>query len=199
VLHDFVREALRSGAGKDAIAVALKEAGWPERDIDRALDQFADTGFAVPVPRPRGSVRARDAVFYGLMCVALVMAATSFVDLAHVLIDRWLDPDPVPPRSADWSVAQLLVFLPVYARLTQLDRRETAADPARRLSPVRQWVIAAALLAATLSLLATGVWVIYSLLQGGRDTAFFLKAVVTAAVAGAVLVTHLRAGALEDG
>ena len=53
-LDTFVRDALNRGEQRDRIASALVSAGWTQKEVDAALDDYAttDLGMAVPKPRP---------------------------------------------------------------------------------------------------------------------------------------------------
>ncbi len=204
IVTDFVRDALRAGQSRAAIAEALKAAGWADRQVARALDLYAEVPFAVPVPRPRSALSGRDLLFYGLMSVALAVSTVQVVELLHALIDL-----AFPPQGrtlpGDWrrgavnrAVAALIVFGPVFLLLRRRDRSLVAADPSRRRSDIRQLTTALALFATSVILLSTLAFVVYSLLQGQARPAFLLKALSVAAVAGAVFVAYRRPGDLDD-
>ncbi|WP_424990633.1 DUF5671 domain-containing protein [Fluviibacterium sp. S390] len=196
-LQTFVREALVDGQDRNTIAAALASAGWDDREIARAMDLYADSDFPVPVPRPRPAISARDALFYALMFIALVNAALAVVHLLHAGIERlWGDPE-TRFYNTDWWLAEFLVFTPIYLRLAHLDRRNCRRDPRRRLSPVRQWLTALAVLVAAVSLLGCFVVTIHGALQGDRELVFFAKTAATALVAAAVLLLFLRPDDLD--
>ena len=56
----FVRDALTRGQSRPQIADTLQKAGWTGDQIRAALASFAEIGFAVPVPRARPYLSARE-------------------------------------------------------------------------------------------------------------------------------------------
>ena len=52
VLHQFVREALASGQSRESLNDVLIEANWPEDQVSKAINSFADIDFPIPVPKP---------------------------------------------------------------------------------------------------------------------------------------------------
>ena len=53
-LHTFVRDALAGGASREAIRAALREARWPDDEVESALSAWHDAGLGVP-PHPARS------------------------------------------------------------------------------------------------------------------------------------------------
>ena len=93
-LLDFARDALARGAARSDIAMALKNAGWTDSEIRRALGAYAEIAFPVPVPRPRPYLSPREAFVYLVMFAALHLSAWSLAHLGFEFIDRAL-PDPL--------------------------------------------------------------------------------------------------------
>src|SRR5688572_8696626 len=92
-LESFVRDALLQGQSKEAIAQALKAAGWGDEQVRDELDGYADVPFAVPVPKPRASLSAREAFLYLVLFSTLYFAAWNLGSLLFDLINRaWPDP-----------------------------------------------------------------------------------------------------------
>jgi hypothetical protein len=79
VLLDFVRAALARGLSRPEIARVLREAGWQEADIGRALDALE---FPLPVPKPQPYSSAREVVTYLVLFAALYVSALN-------LASRW--------------------------------------------------------------------------------------------------------------
>ncbi|MDX5362479.1 MAG: hypothetical protein LPL13_14335, partial [Alphaproteobacteria bacterium] len=92
----FVRDALARGARRDEIASALDKAGWSREQVRDALAAYAEVDFAVPVPRPRPYVSARDAFVYLVLFSTLGLSAWHLGILLFNLIDL-LIPDPARP------------------------------------------------------------------------------------------------------
>lgn len=180
----FVRDALNLGRSRDDIGAALDHAGWPRRDIDRALAAFADTPFVPPVPRPRPAATARDAFLYALTFVALSVVVLNLVSLAFEVIEVIFEPGS---RRGGWrgiagEAAALLVFLPVFLWMDMRTRRED------RRNPVRKGFAYAGLFASTMVLLVDLVATLAFAFRGGLGLAVALRAGVVAAVAGAVFL-----------
>lgn len=197
----FVRDALAEGKSRGEISQVLLAAGWARNEVHGALDAWADTGFAVPVPRPRPIVSAREAFFYGLMFVALGMTAWHLTSLLFDLIDRWL-PDLTEAvdeyaffyrnNQMRWSIASLIVFAPLFLSMNYRSVRATAKDPGARRSPVRKWLGYLTLFLAAIALLGDLIWVIYVYLQGDLGLRVLLKALVVLVVAAAIFLYFRR-------
>ncbi len=191
-LSQFVREALIAGRDRDEIARALSDAGWTDGEIADALGSWVAGSFAPPVPRPRPFLSAREAFLYGLMFVALAMTAWHLVSLSFNLINRWF---PEPAELAQgfynlsamrFSIASLVVFLPLFLVLNQRANTATRADPGKRRSLVRKWFGYITLFLASIALLGDLIAVVYAFLNGDLTLRFAAKSVVVAVVAGAV-------------
>jgi hypothetical protein len=141
----FVREALSRGVPRPQVEAALRQAGWEDRQVRAALDAFAAVDFPVPVPRPRSAVSAREAFVYLLLFSTLYVVAYQFGSLVFDFINEAF-PDPaafVPGlarESVRFSIASLIVALPVFLYMSALTSREATDDISRRLSPVRRWL-----------------------------------------------------------
>ena len=87
-LRRFIKECLEKGIDRDEIRNVLLEAGWQERDVRSALDDFADVDFPVAVPRPRPYRHAREAFLYLVSFIALYVFAFSLGAVLFGLIDH---------------------------------------------------------------------------------------------------------------
>ena len=86
-LHTFVRDALSRGVSREQLRAALREAHWPDDEIDSELAGWHDAGLGLPVPRRRVGVSAREAFLYLLLFVALYLVcfhAGAKIGRAHV-------------------------------------------------------------------------------------------------------------------
>lgn len=195
-LSYFVRDALLAGHARPDIATALAQAGWSEREIAATLDGWSEGAFLPPVPRPRPFVSAREALIYGVMFIALAMITWHIVSLSFDLIERWI---PEPGRSTHWysvqsmrwSIATLIVFVPLFLVLNHRTTRALRADPGQRRSLVRRWFGHVTLFFASMALLGDLIVVIYSALSGELTLRFIARAGVVAIVAGLVF-TYFR-------
>ncbi len=178
----FVRDALAVGRDRQEIRAALSRAGWTERQIARALGNYADDGFVPPVPRPRPFVSPREAAFYALGFFALAVVLVNVVAELFTLIERVVRSDPAPFDQAEaWRIAAIVVFAPLFAAI---DFR------AERDNPVRKTCAYAAFFFAALVLLFTLVGLIAISLTGGLGLEVGLKAAAIATAALGVLIYY---------
>ena len=160
-LESFVRDALAQGTPRETIASTLTGAGWSQAQVQRALNAWADVPFAVPVPRPRASLSAREAFFYLLMFAALYMAAWHVCSICcsrsstmrcrmRPIMSYW----DITIRSMRWSVGL------VAHRASRCScgwrgssRARSRAIRSRGLSPVRRWLTYLTLFLAAIALI----------------------------------------------
>src|SRR5262249_6658301 len=121
-LVGFVKEGLARGVGRDEISGVLIDAGWPPDQVTRAMAMYAETSFAIPVPRPVTTGSMRDAFMHVLMFFALIVSCWNFGSLVFEFIDRAF-PDPAMRnyytyRSAleavRWDLSSLIVAFPLF-------------------------------------------------------------------------------------
>lgn len=192
-LADYVRDALLKGMKRPRIRSALATAGWTESEIEAALAVWMvqDDGAGV-VPRPIRSSAARDGFFYALLFVVFAMVAGNALTLLLGQIDYWL-PDPDAQlrgyglSALRWSMAALIVFVPVFWLLNRTDARANAADPARKHGAMRRWLSAIAMLVAVITLLGDALYLIYTWLDGQMTLRFLAKSAIVAVIALVVL------------
>ena len=188
----FVESALRAGQPRDAVRLALEQAGWSKDQIGDALANYAEVAFAVPVPRPRAQLSARDAFWYLLMFGALYMSAFHLGDLLFGFINRafpddlsYNDRTEYVESGIRWATAALIVAFPVFLFTAWKTGKEVAADPTRRNSAIRKWLTYMTLLVAASVIVTDGITLIYNVLSGELTLRFILKVLVVAAIASA--------------
>lgn len=188
----FVEAALLAGQSRDTMQRALAQAGWSKDQVADALAHYADVAFAVPVPRPRVQLSARDAFWYLLMFGTLYVSAFYLGDLLFGFINLAF-PDDVElaswARNAEdgirWATAALIVAFPVFLFTAWKTGREVAADPTRRNSAMRKWLTYLTLLVAAAVIVGDGITLVYNVLSGDLTLRFILKVLVVAAIASA--------------
>ena len=197
-LERFVHDALAAGATRGEVEATLIAAGWSREQVRGPLAAWADVPFAVPVPRPRAYLSARDAFQYLVLFTTLYLSAWHLGSLLFDLIEVLL-PDPADPDyriqrlagSMRWSVATLLVAYPAFAFVAHRIGREVALDPSRRLSAVRRWLTYLTLFIAAAVLIGDLITLVYNLLGGDLSLRFVLKVLVVAAIAGTLFAWYL--------
>lgn len=199
-LERFVHEALSRGQGKQATAQALAAAGWSAEQTRGALDAYADVDFAVPVPKPRASLSAREAFAYLVMFSTLYFVAYHLGSLLFDLINlAW--PDAADGRysmwrssineSLRWSVSALVIAFPVFVFCARRIALDVARHPIKRLSPVRRWLTYLTLFIAATVLIGDMTSLVFNLLGGELSVRFVLKVLVVAAIAGSAFGYYL--------
>ncbi|WP_158885431.1 DUF5671 domain-containing protein [Rhodanobacter sp. L36] len=196
-LEYFVREALMRGCSRQSIDKALMDAGWSPEQARSALSSYADVAFAVPVPRPRPYLSAREAFIYLVLFTTLYLSAYHLGNLLFELINRSFPDLSMPyengvPRSIRWSVASIIIAFPVFLFLTAKIGRELAQQPVKRQSGVRRWLTYLTLFVAAVVLICDLTTLVNAMLGGEITVRFILKVVVAAAIAGSILGYYLH-------
>ena len=203
VLDRFVVDALRAGEERSSIGRVLTEAGWAERDIQRALAAFSPVDFAVPVPTPKAGVVPRDAFLYLLLFGALYSSAFHLGNVFFQLVNlaypdpSWADPEFLY-TSLRWSISTLVVAIPLFFSTAWRETKTAVVRPERRASAMRMWLLYFTLLLATAVLIGDLIALIYNVISGGDTVAFYLKALIVAVIAGGVLLYCQRTARGSD-
>ena len=196
-LIGFVREALTRGLSRGQVEAALGQAGWSPEQVRAALAAFAAVDFPVPVPRPRASLSARETFTYLLVFATLYTVAFNLGNLAFQFINLAF-PDPALSASERyigdsirWSIASLMVALPVFLFMSRVANRAVQNDPNVRMSPVRRWLTYLTLFIAACVLIGDFISLIYNALGGELTVRFVLKALTVGVLAGTVFWYYL--------
>ena len=197
-LELFVRDALAKGASRESIDTALSAAGWPTEQTRSALNAYADVDFAVPVPKPRPYLSAREAFLYLVLFATLYVAAWNVGSLLFDLINRaWPDPADAPyavsrlDHSIRWATASVIIAFPVFLFVARYLGRELARQPVKRLSAVRRWLTYLTLFVAASVLIGDMITLVYNMLGGELTIRFVLKVLVAAVIAGTIFGYYL--------
>jgi type III secretory pathway component EscS len=202
-LRRFVERALAAGVSREDATRALEDAGWSRAQIRDALDDWADVSFAVPVPRPRPQLSARDAFVYLLIFGALFLAVGHLGALLFAFVDLALT-DPLERFQGflrgriRWSVSMLAVAWPVFLVLSMRTARAVDREPVRRNSAVRRWLTFLTPTVTAFVLVGDLVGLLNALLSGGLTLRFVLKALIVGVLAGAVLGYYLHQARADD-
>lgn len=193
-LVDFVRTCLARGISRPDISRELVAAGWSDREVSLALDAFAESPLAVPVPRKRVSSSPRDAFLHLVAMVSLYNAAFAVGAVLFVLIARWL-PLPLDREFAGkstlrWAVATLIVSLPILFLVHRTIARDVLRNPIARLTPVYRLLAYLTLLVTALVMAGDLVCVVIWFLQGDATLRFLLRAAVVLLIAGGVYLWY---------
>ena len=195
-LAEFIGNALSQGKSRDDISKALGDAGWSEGETRDALAAWSEADFAPPVPRPRAYVSAKEAFAYGLFFVSLGMIVWHTAALGFELINLWIvDPNADWNRFDEemlrWSIASLIVFVPLFLFLNLKVLARALQDPAHRRSAVRKWFGYVTLFLSALAL-AIDLIIAISTFIGGDMTLNFLAKILLVAVLSALVLLYYR-------
>ncbi len=196
-LELFVRDALLRGQTKDSIRKALLEAGWTPEQAGTALAAYADVSFAIPVPKPRAQLSAREAFLYLLLFTTLYLSCYHLGSLLFDLINRAY-PDPTERSmqqyladSIRWSIACLVIAFPVFIFLANYIGKGVARNPIKRLSLIRRWLTYLTLFVAASALIGDLTTLVHSVLAGELTVRISLKVLVVLIIAVAVFGYYL--------
>lgn len=201
-LNTFIREALNRGQTRTAVSVALTAAGWTEKEVNAALDDYAETDLGMAVPKPRAYVSAREAFLYFVLFMLLGIVAWNLGSLLFALIDTAVSDEldesygrfmfmsrDVQIRQA---IAGLIVGGPLFAWLALHIRKQRRSNPAMQRSAVRKWLTYITLIIAACTLIGDATGLVYSFLAGELSTRLILKLLVVAILAGGVFFYFIR-------
>jgi hypothetical protein len=198
VLEEFVREALNRGAKPEAISAELTAAGWPPREVQAALAQWAVASFGLAVPKPKAYVSAREAFLYIVMFNLLGLVAYNLGSLLFALIDAAIEDalDTTVPYMLHGQIrgalAALAVATPLLGGFGWYIARERHANPAMQQSRVRKWLTYVTLIAAALTFVGDLIALVYNFLSGDLSERLLLKLIVVGAIAAGIFVFFVR-------
>ena len=202
-LETFVGEALREGASREATERVLIQSGWSKDQVTSALGNFAATPFAVPVPRPRSQLSARDAFLYLVMFSMLYCSAFHFGTLVFQFINMVI-PDPASGTSQwaeqviRWSTSVVVVTVPIFLFVSRHVSSLINKDPTLRTSAVRKWLTYMTLAIAACVVAGDLVVLVNSVLSGELTARFVLKSLTVGVIAGGIFCYYFLSMRADD-
>lgn len=195
----FVHDALSAGKTRVEIGNVLLEAGWRQDEVNKALAEFAEVDFVVPVPRKRPHLFARDAFQHLVEFLTLYISAIGAGTLLFQFINLLL-PDPL--RREEWyrseiystlrsAAAAVIIAFPIFLWMARLLRQEYQRDTERRSSPIRKWLTYMNMFVATAMVICYLIALVYQFLGGEFSLSFVLKVVIVIGIAGAVFEFYM--------
>jgi len=205
-LVGFVKESLARGVARDEISGVLTRAGWPAEQVGRAMAMYAETPFAIPVPRPVTTGSLRDAFMHVLMFFTLIVSCWNFGSLVFEFIDRaFRDPAMhnyygyrTTLEAIRWELSSLIVAFPLFLVVSWRISLALQRDPTKRASRTRRSLTYIMLFIGSLTLIGDVITLIYNFLGGELSTRFVLKVLTVAVIAGTVLVYYFADLRSED-
>ncbi|MBW3243540.1 hypothetical protein KUV57_12780 [Epibacterium sp. DP7N7-1] len=170
-IYPYLRDVMRQGGTAESARKGLIDAGWSSQQIETAFSAWHLVPGLPPIPRARPSIRPGEALVQAIGFTALAMIAIFTVRIGFGLAEI-LTPGigQTGYRSGPgrWSVAMLIVFLPVFAMVHL--RVRPGATP-----QIRRWLAAFSGFLASMALLSAGAAAVHSFLSGDLNLRFALK------------------------
>jgi hypothetical protein len=196
-LSSFLSLAKERGVPDESLVGMLRQNGWPERRIYRALSEYyaGTLGAAVPV-RDQGSGNARDAFLYLLNFITLGFWSVALWQIWDDLVKRWF-PDPLSaegPSLRDdiaWQVALIIVTFPIFGFVHWLIQRELARRPELYYSPIRRWLTYVALVLAAVTIVVDAALTIEAWITGHLTAHFLLDTLGLFVLGGGIFGYYL--------
>ncbi len=196
-LAAFVGHAKERGIPDESLVGILRQNGWSERRIYRALSVHytRSLGIAIPV-RDQSAGNARDAFLYLLNFITLGFWTVALWQIWDDLVRRWF-PDPLAyegPSLRDdiaWQVALIVVAFPIFALVHAVIQRELARRPELYYSPVRRWLTYIALVIASITILCDAALTIKGWIVGQLTVHFLLDTLGLMVLGGGVFTYYL--------
>lgn len=194
-LSEFVNAAKAKGMDDASLVALLRQQGWQEQRVYRALTAYYTRSLGVEVPS-RGSRAedARDAFFHLIAFITLGAWVVALINLGDGLIDRAL-PSPgqylADASSLSWWIATIIISFPIYLWVNVLIGREAKVRPESLQSGVRKWLTYVALVIASVVLLGDAIWFLGAFLTGEVTAAFVAKSALIIGITGGVFAYYL--------
>lgn len=194
-LSDFVNAAKAKGMDDASLLALLRQQGWQEQRVYRALTAYYTQSLGVEVPS-RGSRAedARDAFFHLIAFITLGAWVVALINLGDGLVDRGLPSPgqyPANASSLSWWIATIIIAFPIYLWVNVLIGREAKVRPESLQSAVRKWLTYVALVIASVVLLGDAIWFLGAFLTGEVTAAFVVKSALIIGVTGGVFAYYL--------
>jgi hypothetical protein len=194
-LSSFIETAKARGVDDASLVALLRQSGWQEQRIYRALTGYYSQTLGVEVPsRGNRAEDARDAFYHLLAFGTLGAWVVALIQLANGVVDRILpSPNGYVPDTGDlsWHIATIIIAFPIFLWVNVLIGREARSRPESLQSGVRKWLTYVALVIAAMVLIGDGIWLLASFLTGAVTTAFVVKCLVVLAITGGTFAYYL--------
>ncbi|HEY8320542.1 MAG TPA: DUF5671 domain-containing protein [Candidatus Baltobacteraceae bacterium] len=194
-LSDFVTAAKAKGVDDASLVALLRQQGWQEQRVYRALTAYYQQSLGIDVPS-RGSRAedARDAFFHLIAFITLGAWVVALINLGDALVDRAL-PSPgqysTGASGLSWWIATIIIAFPICLWVNVLIGREAKLRPESLQSGVRKWLTYVALVVASVVLLGDGIWFLGAFLTGEVTAAFAVRSALLIGVTGGVFAYYL--------
>jgi hypothetical protein len=197
-LLPFVQKAKAHGIADESLVGVLRQNGWSERRIYRALSEYYAGALNVSIPsRPGSTENARDAFLYLLNFITLGFWTVALWQIWDDLVKRWFpDALSLPAYSSlrediAWQIAIIVVTFPLFVVIHALIERELSRRPELYFSPIRRWLTYVALVLSAITIVIDAALMIQSWILGHLSAHFILDTVALLAIGGGVFAYYL--------
>ena len=200
-LDAFVGVAKTKGVPDDALVPLLRQNGWSERRVYRALTDYYGSSLGIAPPSRSGPAEnARDGFAYLVLFMTLGTWATALGQIFYNLIDRkFADRAYDYPYYASqsffhemaWQLAALIVAFPVFFFVQRSIEQHLKARPESADSGVRKWLTYIALVIAASICIGDAIWFLQGLLTGEVTIRFVLRVVTLLTIGGGIFAYYL--------
>ena len=196
-LSDFVNAAKAKGVSDESVVALLRQQGWQEDAVYRALGAYYADTLGIPVPaRGTYTENARDAFLYLLLFITLGSWIFAMIMLGDALVDKFLQTDPDVDAIAFRQgvagfLATIIIAFPIQLWVGWAIGQQARLRPESLESGVRKWLTYIALVVTAIVLLGDAIWFLADFLRGELTMAFVLKTVVLVVLTGGVFLYYL--------
>jgi hypothetical protein len=197
-LSGFVRRAKEHGVSDESLLGILKQSGWPERRVYRALSEYYAGVLGIAAPARGQSVESpRDAFLYLLNFITLGFWAVALWQVWDDLVRRWF-PDRISAPTGEfllsdiaWQVALIVVAFPIFLVVHAFIQKELARRPELYYSGVRRWLTYVTLVVAAITIVVDAAYTVQALILGQLTIHFVLDTLALIVLGGGIFAYYL--------
>ncbi len=198
-LDSFIGVAKERGVPDDALVPLLRQNGWSERRVYRALSDYYGRALGMTPPNRSGPAEnARDGFSYLVLFFTLGTWATALGQIFYYLIDSRY-PDRVYDyyghstffSDMSWQLAAVIVAFPVFVFVQRQIEEQLSARPDSADSGVRKWLTYIALVIAAMLCIGDAIWFLEGLLRGELTIRFGLRVLTLMTIGGGIFAYYL--------
>lgn len=212
-IYDFVNKSRQKGKSDDLIRQQLISAGWPEKEIEAAIND----DIPVPVPHPSQPAQNQQVqvantnpvavvenlstrgIEYKIMFFALWISAIAFGGLVHDMIDALTQAENYPHVGGLIAATAIIVCFPIFAYLFLRLKKAEIIEPEIRKDQSRRKAVQSTLIFSFIIGVINVIAMVYIMMSGGEaigdevDTvALFMHTLVTVAICGGIFMYYWK-------
>lgn len=210
-IENYIRDARSKNATDEAIKAALIQAGWPEAEVLKDIEEIRVGSGGMPLapaPHNMSSVSHTSESKFGmwitfeyvLFFISLATVASSLAGILHYFVDFYLKDSILVyeygVRSFTNSMitgyeAALIVAFPIFAVLAAVLLRQYKTNPEVGDIRIRKNLVYVALIWTFVAMLVRIIKIVYDFLGGAAGGNSLMHLIVTLLTAGPIFVYFL--------